>query len=121
MKVEHLTAAFIDHRGTIMDIIQEMSVEHVAIFTSKAGSVRGNHYHKESVAYIFVIEGQFQIFYRDEHSPANNVVANTHDLVTVEPLERHSLLALEDSIFLMLVSGPKGGKQYVSDTVREQV
>lgn len=121
MEVFHRDVAFEDYRGTITDVIQDASIGHVAIFTSKTGTVRGNHYHKESTAYIFVISGKLSVAFRFRFTPIQTVLVCEGDIIKLEPLERHALTALEDTTFLMLTSGPEGGKQYESDTVREMI
>jgi len=121
MKTESRPVAFSDSRGSITDVLLGLPVEHVALFTSRAGVSRGGHYHKESVAYIYVLSGSFQFAARFEVGPTTTLIARAGDLITIEPLERHSLVALEDSTFLMMTHGPDGGRQFVSDTVREAV
>lgn len=121
MKIDHRVIAFEDKRGRIMDILQDASVEHIALFTTKAGMVRGNHYHKVSTAYVYVLSGRFMIHARMEDGPVTSEIVDPGDLVTIYPQERHALTSLEDSSFLMMTHGPDGGRQYESDTVREAV
>lgn len=121
MKVELLEPAFQDHRGAIIDLIMGQSVQHVALFTCKMGTARGNHYHKESTSYIFVLNGRFQVRWRGARGPVQVLVAKKGDLLTVNPQERHELTALEDASFLMITRGPNGGRQFERDTVREAV
>lgn len=124
MKVEQLSPAFVDARGAITDVLLGVPVEHVAHLTCAAGSVRGNHYHLRSTAYIYVLSGTFWISARtpvgDHPGFVERHVATAGCLVTIPPLERHALKALEDSSFLMLTTGPDGGRQFETDTVREE-
>lgn len=122
MELVHRTIAHRDERGVIVDVLLDYSVEHVATFSSKKGAVRGNHYHKESVAFIFVLVGKLQYSYRMVGETEVKVIeVGNKDLLRIDPLEVHTVTALEDSVFLMLTHGPKGGRQFEGDTVREQL
>ena len=39
-----------DERGMIADVFFNTQIHHVAVVKSRAHALRGNHYHKESVA-----------------------------------------------------------------------
>lgn len=122
MRVEHLKPSFKDARGLIIDLIQNCAMEHATLVTSKTGAIRGHHYHKESTQYVVVLSGRMEAYARGEgETKVESVVVEPWDLVVNEALERHALVALEDSIFLVLTHGPRGGDQYESDTFREQV
>ena len=121
MTVEHLSVAFEDSRGSITDVLQSLSVEHIALFQTRKGSVRGNHYHVHSTALIYVLQGAFKVRARLDDGPIEFTFVKAGDLLTLLPRERHVLVAEEDSVFLMMTHGPDGGRQYVSDTVQEAV
>jgi hypothetical protein len=40
------------------------------------------------------------------------------DVVVNVPLERHAFQAMEDTTFLVLTRGPRGGENYETDTFR---
>lgn len=109
---------FEDGRGAIRDIITHTPLEHVTIITSKAGAVRGNHYHKESTQYDYVVSGKMRILSQTGDGPVLAVEALPGTLVKHEPGESHSLIALEDSVFLSLTEGTRGGTDYEKDTYR---
>ena len=58
MNTQQIELTFEDSRGTITDIVEQIDFNGATIISSKAGSIRGNHYHKESVQYIYVLEGK---------------------------------------------------------------
>ena len=41
-----------DERGTIADVFFGTNINHVSIITSRAGAIRGNHYHLETIQSI---------------------------------------------------------------------
>lgn len=49
---------FVDERGEITDIIDGDNVNSITLITSKKGAVRGNHYHKQTIQYLYLIEGK---------------------------------------------------------------
>ena len=40
------------------------------------------------------------------------------ELILTPPMQKHALIAMEDSEFLVLTRGPRGGKDYEKDTYR---
>ena len=122
MQVTRLSPAFSDDRGSITDLLEGIDVQHIAHFTCASGSTRGNHYHKTATSFIYVLTGGFRVRYRvvgQQLITATYVPAGY--LIQVDPLEAHELTATKDSSFLMMTSGPDGGRQYLTDTVREAV
>jgi len=118
MKVIHKKSVFEDARGQIVDILENEPIEYVTIISSKKGMVRGNHYHKESVQYTYVLKGSLKIVSQMPGQEVETTIIKPGDLVFTPPLERHTLVAQEDSEFLVLTRGPRGGKNYERDTYR---
>jgi dTDP-4-dehydrorhamnose 3,5-epimerase-like enzyme len=52
---------FQDERGELVGLINQMHWEEFNYIESRAGSVRGNHYHKETQELFFIIEGEGRI------------------------------------------------------------
>ena len=110
---------FEDDRGTIRDILTHTPVEHITIITCTKGAVRGNHYHKETVQYDYVVSGQLKILARPADGGAVEVfVAGPGTLARHDRSEAHAFIALEDSVFLSITEGTRGGSDYESDTYR---
>ncbi len=118
MKVIKKVYAFEDERGGIMDILENEPMEYVTIISSKKGSIRGNHYHKESVQYTFVLKGKLKLLTQLPEKRVETKTIETCDLVLTPPMEKHALIALEDSEILVLTRGPRGGRNYETDTFR---
>jgi len=119
MKVEHKKVNFKDGRGTIVDIFTNSPKDHGTIIFSKKGAVRGNHYHKESTQYTFVVQGQLTMLSQKQGSKKiYRHILKQNDLMEHKPLEAHTLIADEDTIFFAFVNGLRGGKNYEKDTFR---
>jgi len=118
MKIVHKKSVFEDERGRIIDILEKEIVEYVTLISSKKGSIRGNHYHKESMQYIFVLKGSLRLLTQMPGEKIETVLIKSGDLVFTPPMEKHTVIALEDSEFLVFTRGPRGGKNYEKDTYR---
>jgi quercetin dioxygenase-like cupin family protein len=110
-----------DFRGSIVDIVVNEEFQHATMIMSLAGSVRGHHYHKQTIQKVFVVNGRMYSFTRKPGEEIVRVELCAGDVVTHEPNERHALVALTDCSFLVLTNGPRGGDRYESDTYREHV
>lgn len=118
MKITRLGPVFSDHRGDITDILQHIPVDSVTVITSAAGSIRGNHYHKESLQYLYLMSGRVRSYAQAPGQAIEAAELAPGDLLTTPPLERHAIEALEDSVFIVITRGPRGGAAYESDTFR---
>ena len=120
--LKHLDAAFSDARGAITNIF-EGRVEHLALITSKKGSVRGNHYHKKDYQYIYLISGAFESHSVDVRDPNKRQVLQVKagDLVDTPPLIAHAQKFTEDSVFLALSKQQRESGKYEDDTIAFEV
>lgn len=116
--VRRIDPAFTDARGTISDILSHEPIEHVAIITTRSGAIRGNHYHAKTVQWIYIIHGRMRLTSQYPGKPAQSVILVQGDLGVSQPFERHAMVALEDTVFLALAHGPRGGREFESDTFR---
>ena len=80
--------------------------------------MRGNHYHKETYQHLYVLEGKLRVCTQMPGERPEEAVLVKGDLIVNVPNERHAFEALEDSAFLVLTRGPRGGENYESDTYR---
>lgn len=116
MKIEHRVVSVQDTRGIIRDVLKQTPIDNATLITAKAGSVRGNHYHLIATVYVFVLSGKLQAFSRiDDNVSKITVIPN--DLITFLPRDLHALVALEDSSFMLLANGPRGGEFTVQETL----
>ena len=118
MPVVRVRPAFADPRGTITDVLDGIPVECVTLLTTKKGAVRGNHYHKKTTQYAYILRGRFRLFTQRAGQRARSRIVKAGELVVTPPLERHAFVALEDSLLLACAHGPRSGRSYEADTYR---
>jgi quercetin dioxygenase-like cupin family protein len=103
-----------DHRGTITDLVTGHGcVDAVTIVRTKAGAVRGNHYHAKTTQWAYVASGRMVMTDGDER-----LEVRAGDMVRDDPGEPHAWKAIEDTVCVVFVQGPHAGDGYESDTVR---
>ena len=118
METIKIPVSFNDNRGQIIDLIQNEDINAVTIVTFTKGAVRGNHYHKETFQWNYLISGEINIISQIPGKDVVEIIMKEGDFVVTEPNERHALVGLEKSELLVLTKGPRGGKEYESDTFR---
>lgn len=120
--LKHIEAGVVDSRGAITNIF-EGRIEHTALITSKKGSVRANHYHREDHQYIYLVSGAYESHCVDTRNPARKQVLKVGpgDLVYTPPLIAHAQKFTEDSVFLALSTRQRESGKYESDTLAYQV
>ncbi|MDP7310607.1 MAG: cupin domain-containing protein [Alphaproteobacteria bacterium] len=118
MDVTKITTDFEDERGAITDILRQEPIDYVTVITSKKGALRGNHVHKETVQYVYVMDGRLKALSQMPGEPVRTAVLSKGDLIVNVPQEGHAFEALEDTTFLVLTRGPRGGENYEDDTFR---
>ncbi len=121
MEITKVKTSFEDGRGKIIDIVADVPVEYATLITSNKGAVRANHYHKDTFQYLYVLSGRLRVRGQMPDGPVQEVIMETGDLIVNVPEERHAFEALEDSTFLVLTRGPRGGENYEQDTYRLEV
>ena len=118
-KIEHKKLNFEDARGAITDIFVSEPKEHCTIISTNKGGIRGNHYHKVSRQYDFIVKGSFKIYSQNiGDTKVSEAIVGPNDFLTWEPNEAHEFVALEDSVFVTFVNGLRGGDDFEKDTFR---
>jgi hypothetical protein len=110
-----------DERGTIADIFYRANMNHACVITNAPDAVRGNHYHKLTTQYTYIVSGVLEYFSKpvDSNQPADVLLAVPGDFIISEPNEVHAMRAgLDGCTFIAFAEGPRGGEDYESDTYR---
>ena len=119
----HPKDAFVDERGSIKNIL-ERPIRHVAIITSKAGTIRGNHYHSRDEQYIYVVSGSFESYSYDTRFQGiepKKQIFREGDLIFTPPLVAHAYKYLEDTVFLNLTIDLRESERYEEHTVQVKI
>lgn len=109
---------FKDARGEIVDLIEGENINAVTRITFTKGSVRGNHFHKETTQWNYLIKGKVKLIVQVGDGAIKEHILEPGDLVSTAPMEKHAIVSIEDSELLVFTKGPRGGKEYESDTFR---
>ena len=107
-----------DERGEIIDLLENEIINAVTLVTFRAGAIRGNHYHKETRQWNYLISGSIKFVSQVSNEPVVESLMKPGDFMVTDPNVRHALVALEDSELMVFTKGPRGGKEYESDTYR---
>tara|TARA_Y100000813_G_scaffold188499_1_gene162783 strand:- start:138 stop:515 length:378 start_codon:yes stop_codon:yes gene_type:complete len=118
MIIKKLEKNFEDHRGLIKDIIVNERIDYVTIITNVKGAVRGNHYHKETIQFLYVLEGKILVASQIKGEKVKKEILESGSMLFNEASESHAIKSLEDSKLLILTRGLRGGKNYESDTFK---
>lgn len=116
--ITHPEVVFSDSRGEIIDLVENEVFDSACWITTVAGAVRGNHYHLDTYQVTYVVRGRLRFASQLPGATAVTYIAETGDLVRTRPKESHAVEALSDSTMLVLTRGPRGGRNYESDTYR---
>jgi mannose-6-phosphate isomerase-like protein (cupin superfamily) len=112
---------FTDERGTIIDIFYKAGMNHACLITNAPDAVRGNHYHKHTTQYTYVLTGSMVYYSKpvDSDQPADEFLAKKGDFIISRPNEIHAMQATSDGCtFIAFAEGPRGGEDYETDTYR---
>jgi|TARA_B100001996_G_scaffold16071_1_gene13419 quercetin dioxygenase-like cupin family protein len=119
MIIHQIKIAHQDERGAISDILQQVDIDCVTLITITKGSIRGNHYHKDSIQYSYVLSGEVIVYTQMPNQKVEKCILKPGDMLESPIMERHSIHGVDDnSSLLILTKGPRGGGQYEEDTFR---
>ena len=107
-----------DGRGLIIDLLEKRTINAITFITQKKGKVRGNHFHKKTIQWNYLIKGKIEIVAKKKNNNLKKIILSKGDLVETPKNERHAIRAIKDSEFLVFTQGPRGGREYEKDTFR---
>lgn len=117
--IKKIKTAFKDERGKISNILEE-PITHVAIITSKKGTVRANHYHPTQTQYCYVVKGSFESISLDiktEYAQKETVIVKRGCLIITPPMIAHAMKFTKDTVFLNLTTGGREAEKFGEHTV----
>lgn len=112
-----MTDRFEDARGVIQDLLTEQIDSVTEIFT-KAGAVRGNHTHNETVQWTYVASGALQVVTRNPGEDPERNIRWAGELFCEPPGTAHAWRAQQDTTVLVFTRGPRSGANYEDDVQR---
>lgn len=116
---------FIDNRGIISNYYIDDSVNMIGYVESKKGTIRGNHYHPIQTQKCLLIKGKYLSITKNlakPNQPQETRIITEGELSTIPPYVAHTMVFLEDSIFLNLVNGERSHKNYgITHTIKYEL
>lgn len=101
----------IDERGGMVGVFRGYKWEEINYVESIKGSVRGNHYHKETTEGFFVIDGRIKVTLVDIAKDFKKTfVAKKGDIILINPNMVHTFELLENSKWINMLSKPLNEK-----------
>ena len=107
-----------DKRGIIIDLLKKKKINAITYITQKKGKVRGNHFHKKTIQWNYLVKGKIRIVTKKNNDNIKRMTLTKGDLVVTSFNESHAIKAITDSEYLVFTQGPRGGKEYENDTFR---
>ena len=107
-----------DSRGVIIDLLEKQKINAITYITQKKGKVRGNHFHKRTIQWNYLIKGKIKIVGRIKNRGIKEIILSKGDLVVTSANEAHAIKAIKYSEYIVFTQGPRGGKEYENDTYR---
>ena len=62
MKKIKVTISYKDKRGLIADLLEKQNINAITFITQKKGSIRGNHFHKNTIQWNYVLKGKLELY-----------------------------------------------------------
>lgn len=106
---------YVDDRGKISNYELTEPINLIGYIESKPGSIRANHYHPIQEQKCLLITGKYISVTKDLADPKAVIetrIINAGDLAVIRPNVAHTMVFLEDSIFLNLVRGEREHDNY---------
>lgn len=106
---------FVDERGKISNYELTEPINLVGYIESKKGTVRANHYHPIQEQKCLLVKGKYVSVIKDladPKSPIKTQIIKAGDLAIIKPNVAHTMVFLEDSVFLNLVRGEREHDNY---------
>ena len=115
---------FKDKRGEILDIFTKNPKDHCTLVTFNKSAIRGNHFHKKSTQYTYILSGKLTMYEVKVNSKGDKIgklskkIVKKNTLITHKKFTAHTFIAQEKSSILAFSDGLRGGKNYEKDTFR---
>ena len=110
-----------EERGNITKLLDDgkTKVRSILLITSRAGSVRSNHYHKKDAHWIYMISGKMEYYEKPVRGgKIKKAILGPGDIVYTAPMMIHTTRFPKDSVFMAFSIRSRNQKAYEEDTVR---
>lgn len=116
-----LDEPFVDARGIIQNLVLKPMTS-LAVITTKAGTLRSNHYHRTDWHYIYVVSGRIAYFerdvVRDDDTIPDSVEFGAGEMFFTPPMKEHAVAFLEDTVIMTASKNVRSHEGHEEDLVR---
>lgn len=115
---------FVDERGGITRVLddEKFPVHSVLYITSKAGTIRSNHYHKTDAHYCYLLSGAVEYYEKPVDGGAiGHATLAAGDMAFSDSMIIHAFRFTEDSVLIAFARKPRNQEDYEKDTVRVEL
>lgn len=118
-KIVSLPEPFINDKGIIQNLLL-FPITSIAVITSKAGSVRSNHYHKTDWHYLYILSGSMKYYERDIDGSSNidPIIIKAGQMVFTPPMQVHKTEFIEDTIMISMAKNIRDHEHHEEDVIR---
>ena len=99
-----LGVSYEDKRGKIKDLIVS-EIDSVTHITFNPGAIRGNHIHKDTTQWVYIVSGKVEGFAKLNERVVSEIFS-AGDFFVSYPNEAHAFRALEPCEILVFTKGP---------------
>jgi len=120
-KIVPLDDTFVNENGTITNLLFT-PIQSVAHITSRARSVRANHYHRTDAHYSYLVSGEILYFERNvgDTSVPIPVRVSPGQMFYTPPNREHAMLFTQESVFMTFAPKIRDHEHHEQDVVRVQ-
>ena len=86
-----------DERGLIIDLLEKKKINAITYITQKKGKVRGNHFHKKTIQWNYLLKGKIKLVTQKKNKNIKKMNFSKGDLVVTTFNEAHAMKAIQDS------------------------
>ena len=122
VEIKKITSVFSDSNKTITDLLNK-PVNHVGLITNEKNSIGGNHYHKLSTQYSYILSGQYEVLLAPWDQPFNvkKTILNSGEMIIIPPKVIHRFKTIEKAVMIDIVTESREGTGYEDDTYRIKI
>jgi dTDP-4-dehydrorhamnose reductase len=103
---------FQDARGLFRGIMRGRRWDEINFVESRQGSVRGNHYHRQTIEAFYIIDGRIKVHLTDlSQDTTREFIVEGGDSFIIKPNILHIFDVLKDSRWINLLSQAMGEKE----------
>lgn len=114
-----LDLSYKDVRGEVIPLV-DLPMKSAVWITSKAGTVRANHYHQTDWHFCYVVSGRIEYYHRLHGStrPPERAIVKAGQQFFTPPMVEHAMVFPVDTVFLTLSRNSRRQEVYEADVVR---